>query len=112
MGEAGRRKRGGFESNDVFADRQPQYPDLQGFFYIDLKVEQEIFSLLTTHTLATRLLKKSLKISAMAQFEFAIWMSVWVSPYRQIKHFPLAFCQCRKNYRHCTILIIPSAPPH
>jgi hypothetical protein len=31
------------ESDDVFTDNQPQYPDLQGFFNTDFKEVQEVF---------------------------------------------------------------------
>jgi len=38
----------GAESNEVFTDYQPQYPDLHGFFNIDFKGDQGVFSLHAT----------------------------------------------------------------
>jgi hypothetical protein len=39
-----RQWRRGSESNEVFTDYQPQYPDLQGYFNADFKGPQAVFT--------------------------------------------------------------------
>ena len=63
--------RRGSESNGIFTDNQPQYPDLQGIFNTDSIGVQALFGTIrplpalnpSTYPVCTRLLKKSLKVS-------------------------------------------------
>jgi hypothetical protein len=67
--------RRGSESNEVFTDHQPQYPDFQSNVNADFTGLQAYFLLSAhypalhgTYTLHTRLLKKSLKVSLKVFF--------------------------------------------